>query len=148
MGEPNLYEILGVPRNATSARIREAYEELARLHEESGEVLDTATIEIEIPEDLRPSFHKLAEAYDTLSHEERRATYDSSLRHHQPQPKHPTNYVFGSVGKSSVFDEMLEREGRFLGHRVPLSGKTFTYLAFLVAGILPFILVGLIASLR
>ncbi len=148
MGEPNLYEILGVPRNATSARIREAYEELSRFYEGSDEVVDTATVEIEIPEDLRPSLHKLAEAYETLSHDDRRATYDSSLRVDKNRGQKPVNYVFGSVGKTSVLDEILERESRFLGHRVPVNGKTFTYLAFLIAGILPFILVGFIASLR
>jgi molecular chaperone DnaJ len=64
--EPDYYEVLGVPRDASDADVKKAFRRLAReLHPDVSEETDT-----------EHRFREVAEAYEVLSDPERRQTYD------------------------------------------------------------------------
>lgn len=146
MGEPDLYEILGVPRNATSARIKEAYQELERIHEAST-IHDDSDTYGELPEELQVNLDEVRSAYRTLSDESDRATYDDDLKRRFDEHQQSTsdNYVFGSVSKTSTIDAMLTREVSVFGSFFGLKVDRFSQMSLLVAVILPFILCALIS---
>ena len=61
------YEVLGVDRNATEAQVSEAYRKLAmQFHPDRNPGDDEAIVK----------FKEAAEAFEVLSHREKRATYD------------------------------------------------------------------------
>lgn len=63
----DLYETLGVPRNATPEQIKKAYRALARQHHPDANPADSVSEE---------RFREIAQAYEVLSDPERRAHYD------------------------------------------------------------------------
>jgi hypothetical protein len=69
MTRPSYYDLLSVPRTATSAQIKQAYRRLAReFHPDVNRSADATA-----------RFKQLNEAYTTLTHSERRAAYDQML---------------------------------------------------------------------
>jgi hypothetical protein len=70
----NLYEVLGVPRSAPSADVRQAYVELARQHHPDRPGGDAETM------------RAVNEAWATLGDPARRAQYDLSLRDPSTSP--------------------------------------------------------------
>ncbi len=78
--EPDLYQVLGVPREASREQIAHAWRRRARAeHPDSRPADDTAP----------DRFRLLAHAYEVLSDPDRRAAYDRSLGHRPPGPKGP-----------------------------------------------------------
>ena len=73
MAEKNYYVVLGVPRSEGDRGIRRAFRELALQHHP-----DHAGPE------SKESFQRIAEAFETLSHPERRASYDRVICHKVP----------------------------------------------------------------
>lgn len=73
----NHYEILGLPRNATSAQIKRKYRQLARKYHP-----DVAADK----EMAHRLFIQISEAYDTLSDSGRRRDYDAGLSLDVPRP--------------------------------------------------------------
>ena len=65
--ETRLYEVLGVSRNATSEDIKRAYRRLARQYHPDVNQGDSNAAE---------KFKEINEAYQVLSDEQKRATYD------------------------------------------------------------------------
>jgi curved DNA-binding protein CbpA len=70
------YQVLGVPRNASTPEIRRAYRRLARRHHPDRN-----------PQPASPArFRALADAYATLSDPSRRARYDDATRPQRSSP--------------------------------------------------------------
>lgn len=70
MDEPkDYYRILGVPRDASAAAIRSAYQRLTRRRRPGGR-----------PQAPAAALHDVQQAYEVLSDAERRRLYDASLR--------------------------------------------------------------------
>ena len=64
--EPDYYEVLGVPRDASDADVKKAFRRLAReLHPD-----------VSVAAGTEHRFREVAEAYEVLSDPERRQTYD------------------------------------------------------------------------
>lgn len=68
----DLYELLGVPPEATDDDIRHAYRTLARLHHPD--------VNPDEAEAVAEGFRRIAEAYEILGDERERASYDRALR--------------------------------------------------------------------
>jgi molecular chaperone DnaJ len=67
----NLYEVLGVPKNASQEEIKKAYRKLARQHHPDTNAGD---------KDAEERFKEVQGAYDVLSDPEKRKQYDSPAR--------------------------------------------------------------------
>src|ERR671919_775074 len=65
--QANLYDALGVPRNASAEEIKKAYRKLARQHHPDRNPGDKAA---------ETRFKEIQTAYDTLSDPQKRAQYD------------------------------------------------------------------------
>jgi molecular chaperone DnaJ len=108
--ERDYYEILGVDRQASDDDIKRAFRKLAReLHPDVNDAPDA-----------EDRFREVAEAYDVLSDDQRRATYDryghAGLRGGGYQP---SGFDFGSLSDlfSTFFGEGLFGEGAARGTR-------------------------------
>ncbi len=83
-----LYEILGVPEDASEEEIKSAFKKLAKMyHPDVAEMDEKAAEEI---------FKEVAAAYDVLSSEAKRATYDQNFRYgsFQVRPQHGYEWVY------------------------------------------------------
>ncbi len=69
--QPDLYQILGVPQDASLDDIKRAYRALARQHHPDAQ---------DAPAGTSLLFRQVQEAYDVLSDSQRRAAYDRQLR--------------------------------------------------------------------
>ena len=79
MSTNNLYEILGVNKNATNEEIKKAYKNLAKKYHPDSHLNET---------DNDEKFKKINEAYSILSNEEKRKQYD--------RPRKPIKIIFPS----------------------------------------------------
>ena len=82
------YDLLGVPRDATVAQIKEAYREIARMYHPDSNYYGEL-VEYELDEKDQKLFQMVTAAYDTLIKEDRRAEYDRSLPADGAQWKEP-----------------------------------------------------------
>ena len=71
--EKNLYDILGIPKDASKADIKKAYKKLSLKWHPDKHVNDTAEKQKEAEE----KFKEISEAYSILSNESKRAEYDN-----------------------------------------------------------------------
>jgi molecular chaperone DnaJ len=77
----NFYIVLGVPREASRRRIKQAYRDLVKQHHP----------DIGGPEADPERFRDIQQAYETLGDSDRRALYDQDLN--WPSHLHPTRHV-------------------------------------------------------
>jgi curved DNA-binding protein CbpA len=83
----NHFEALGVPVTASAAEVRAAYVRLAHVFHPDAQH-DPALADLR--DQLEQVFARVNEAYDALSHPDRRASYESYLaRQHAPEPVAP-----------------------------------------------------------
>jgi molecular chaperone DnaJ len=98
------YEVLGVSRGASAAEIKKAFRQLARTHHP--DVNDSPEAEAE--------FKSIAAAYEVLSDDQRRATYDrfghEGLRSSGGEPD-----FSGFADFSSIFQAFFDQGGGFFG---------------------------------
>lgn len=77
-GRKNYYDMLGVPRDATPERIKQAYFDIARVYHPDSHFFDEIVQSTSSPEQTE-IFKLITNAYNTLTHEEKRAAYDRTL---------------------------------------------------------------------
>lgn len=106
------YEVLGVEREASAQQIKKAFRHLAReLHPD---------VNAHDP-DAEEKFKEAAEAYEILSDDERRATYDRYGHEGLRSGGYAPNFDgFGSIG--DLFDAFFGGGGAFGGRSGPMPG--------------------------
>jgi molecular chaperone DnaJ len=106
------YEVLGVERDASGQQVKKAFRQLAReLHPD---------VNAHDP-DAEEKFKEAAEAYEILSDEERRATYDRYGHEGLRSGGYAPNFDgFGSIG--DLFDAFFGGGGAFGGRAGPSPG--------------------------
>ncbi|HEV7528011.1 MAG TPA: molecular chaperone DnaJ [Solirubrobacteraceae bacterium] len=106
------YEVLGVEREASAQQVKKAFRQLAReLHPD---------VNAHDP-DAEEKFKEAAEAYEILSDEERRATYDRYGHEGLRSGGYAPNFdAFGSIG--DLFDAFFGGGGAFGGRSGPMPG--------------------------
>ncbi|MEM7387777.1 MAG: DnaJ C-terminal domain-containing protein [Verrucomicrobiota bacterium] len=119
------YEILGVPRNASEERIRQAFRQLARVHHP--DVAAEAD-----KEKAEERFKEINEAYEVLSDSDKRAKYDrlgpdwqhmGDFHHHGGPgnagpgfgPTEGTEFHFEGTGFSDFFENLFGGRGQGAG---------------------------------
>ncbi len=85
--QQNHYEALGIEPNATPAQIKQAYYTLSKTYHPEGPLGECSK---ELQHNLEELFHRIAEAYVTLSSAEQRETYDRSQAQQQTGPSKPS----------------------------------------------------------
>lgn len=95
MASPNLYEVLGVPKNASADDIKSAFRSLARQHHPDVNQGDPASEE---------KFKELSAAYAVLSDPEKRAQYDQFGTVDPGQGGNPADFFSGAGGFGDLFD--------------------------------------------
>lgn len=103
-GEKNLYEILGVPRDASDDDIKKAFRKLAvKHHPDAGGDAET--------------FKKMSQAYDVLSDPKKRAEYDQALKYGAFMGGRPGAAGAGggmpNMDWQTIIDSILRGEGAF-----------------------------------
>ncbi|HEY4371579.1 MAG TPA: DnaJ C-terminal domain-containing protein [Burkholderiales bacterium] len=86
------YEILGVPRDADEAAVKQAYRKLARKYHP----------DVSKAKDAEERFKEIAEAYSTLKDAEKRAAYDNLGRHQAGADFSPPPDWQGFAGTSGM----------------------------------------------
>ncbi len=76
--DKNLYELLGVERNATTEQIREVYHEIARVYHPDSHFYDEIA-PAELSSEQIQMFKIITAAYNTLTDEKKRLEYDQKL---------------------------------------------------------------------
>jgi len=75
---PNYYEILGLTEDATPEEIKKSFRNLAlKYHPDKNKN----------SEESKQKFMTLVEAYEVLSNDQSRKTYDGNVVHHKPGPR-------------------------------------------------------------
>ena len=102
--EQNLYEILGVAKDASDDDIKKAFRKLAvKYHPDAGGDAET--------------FKKISQAYDVLSDPKKRAEYDNVLKYGafmgQPGAGRAGAGGMGGMDWQSIIDSILRGEGAF-----------------------------------
>jgi molecular chaperone DnaJ len=106
----NLYDVLGVPKNASADEIKKAYRKLAREHHPDRNPGDEAAEE---------RFKELQGAYDVLSDPEKRKAYDTfGSANGRRSPSGFTNVDFGDFDLGDLFGGLFGG-GRGAGRRAP-----------------------------
>ena len=109
MAKKDYYEVLGVPRNASSEEIKKAYKELVKkwhpdLHKED-------------KEEAEEKFKEIREAYEVLSDPQKRAQYDKFG--YVGHPEGGNTYQSWGTGENpfggSIFDDLEDIFGTFFG---------------------------------
>src|SRR3954469_189250 len=101
MASSNLYEVLGVPKNATADELKKAYRKLVR----------------EVHPDRNPGseerFKEVQGAYDVLSDPEKRKQYDTFGAANGRMPGGPgaTTFDFGDFDLGDIFGGLFNRGG-------------------------------------
>lgn len=94
------YQVMGVPRDATQAQIKQAYRKLARKYHP----------DVSKEKDAEARFKELGEAYEVLKDPEKRTAYDGLGTGHQPgqefkpPPDWGSGYEFRGDGAGSADD--------------------------------------------
>ncbi len=120
------YKIMGVPRDATEAQIKQAYRKLARKYHPDVSKL----------KDAESRFKDLGEAYEVLKNPEKRAAYDQLGKGPQPgeefrpPPDWGSGFEFRGPGAASdgaaysdFFESLFGRASEFRGSSGPARGE-------------------------
>ena len=99
------YKIMGVPRDATEAQIKQAYRKLARKYHP----------DVSKESDAESRFKEVGEAYEVLKSPEKRAAYDQLGQRHnsgadfRPPPEWDAGFEFsGASGRDSAYSDFFE----------------------------------------
>jgi curved DNA-binding protein len=99
------YKIMGVPRDATEAQIKQAYRKLARKYHP----------DVSKEKDAETRFKEVGEAYEVLKSPDKRAAYDQLGQGHssgadfRPPPDWGTGFEFsGAGGRESDYSDFFE----------------------------------------
>ena len=87
MKQQNHYEVLGVEPKAAPAHIKQAYYKLSKTYHPEGPLGECSR---ELKHNLEELFHRIAEAYVTLSSKDQRERYDRSLAKQQADSSQPS----------------------------------------------------------
>ena len=104
MSQKNLYEVLGVPEDATEAQVRSAYKKLAIKFHPDKNPGDEAAEE---------RFKELTQAYEVLTDAKKRQAYDARLRGGFSGGFEDLSDLFG--GFSFNIEDILGRHGDLFG---------------------------------
>jgi curved DNA-binding protein len=107
------YQIMGVPRDATEAQIKQAYRKLARKYHP----------DVSKEKDAEARFKEVGEAYEVLKSAEKRAAYDQLGQRHssgedfRPPPDWGAGFEFSGAGErqsdySDFFESLFGGQGR------------------------------------
>lgn len=118
MNMDDLYQVLGVSRNASSEQIKKAYREAAFKYHPDRNAGDTAAEE---------KFKKISAAYDILGDEAKRADYDryGSASYQTSQQTHSQSA--GDPFGSDSFEEMFRRAWQQEQKEHDTSRRSYTY---------------------
>jgi curved DNA-binding protein CbpA len=122
----DFYEILGVPKTAAVAEIRQAYMRLAR--ERHPDRFPDPADKVK----AQAFFQDLTNAFNTLSNESRRQAYDQE--HERPKPTTPDEIAKESYARGLQFLEAGQREEALINlrgavHHMPGEGRYHAALA-------------------
>ncbi len=113
------YQIMGVPRDATEAQIKQAYRKLARKYHP----------DVSKEKDAEARFKEVGEAYEVLRSPEKRAAYDQLGQRHaagedfRPPPDWDAGFEFSGAGaRQSDYSDFFE--SLFGGQGRPGSGRS------------------------
>ena len=95
------YEVLGITRNATPDQIKKAYRKLARKYHP----------DVSKEADAEEKMQAVNVAYDTLSHEEKKAEYDFQLDHPEAFYQSGANTGTGGFDNAHFYRQGFDQQG-------------------------------------